>query len=238
MSRRLKVPELIIDTNERGPLCDSIMRNAERLGLSTVRRQLVVGDYLLGDACVEAKSIADLFSSSHSGHLWRQLDNMDANYERFFLVIHGSISKHLAMLKNNGKKATYSRIQSELTGTIARIMADFECHVYCAPTHGEAAMLITKLHSKLHKPASRHGAKALKRVTTNDVRADMLLTIPGFGPDLVDKLLEQCGNLEEMCHEQSLREVKGLGSTLRARLLEALTTEQPMMIQRRTKRGV
>ena len=85
-------PDLIIDSNERGSLCESIERRAKKEGLNVVRQPLVVGDYLLGAACVEAKSVTDLFQSSHSGHLWRQLDNMDANYERFFLVIHGSIA--------------------------------------------------------------------------------------------------------------------------------------------------
>jgi ERCC4-type nuclease len=197
---------------------------------------LVVGDYLLGASCVEAKSIGDLFQSSHSGHLWRQLDNMDTNYERFFLVVHGTISKYITMAKNNGKRLTYSRVQNELTGTLARIMSDFDCQVFCTPTHSEAAMFITKLHSKLHKPASKHGAKALRRVSTNDVRADMLLTVPGFGQDLVEKLLEKCGSIEEMCFEQSLKEVKGLGKTLRARLLEVLSSEKPVTVQRKVKR--
>ena len=79
-------PQLIIDSNERGLLCESVERKAQRAGLTVARQVLVVGDYQLGGACVEAKSIGDLFQSSHSGHLWRQLDNMDANYERFFLV--------------------------------------------------------------------------------------------------------------------------------------------------------
>ena len=71
-------------------------------------------------------------------------------------------------------------------------------HIYRAKDYSEAAMFIAKLHSKIHKPASRHGAKAVTRVSTNDVRADMLLVVPGFGPDLVDKLLEKCGSIEEM----------------------------------------
>ena len=82
-------PDLIIDSNERGMLCESVQRKAAKSGLVVVRQSLVVGDYQLGGALVEAKSINDLFMSSHSGHLWRQLDNMDANFERFFLVVHG-----------------------------------------------------------------------------------------------------------------------------------------------------
>jgi ERCC4-type nuclease len=231
------LPALVIDTNERGSLCNAVERNADRMGVSVVHRNLPVGDYLLGDICVEAKSIGDLFQSSHSGHLWRQLDNMDANYDRFFLVVHGTVAKHLAQLKSNSNyKVTYSKIQNELTGTLARIMADFDCQVFYSPTHSEAAQFIAKLHQKSNKGARRHGARALKRVSTNDVRADMLLTIPGFGADLVEKLLEKCGSIEEMTHQQSLKEVKGLGTALRGRLLEVLTSEQEVHVERRSKR--
>ena len=47
-------PNLIIDSNERGLLCDSVLRKAEKAHLTVVRQPLVVGDYLLGEACVEA----------------------------------------------------------------------------------------------------------------------------------------------------------------------------------------
>ena len=229
-------PDLIIDSNERGPLCDSILRKAQKHGLAVVRQQLVVGDYLLGAACVEAKSIGDLFQSSHSGHLWRQLENMDANYERFFLLVHGSVAKHVAVAKRNGKRLTHSRVQNELTGTIARIMADFDCQVFYTPNVSEAALFVTKLHDKLHKPASSHGAKAVRRVSTNDVRKDVLLAIPGIGPDLVERLLDKCGNIEEMMFPEALKQVKGLGEQRRRMILDVLTSEDPVHIQRTVKR--
>ena len=232
----MKKADLIIDSNERGSLCDSIERRAAKMGMHIVRRPLVVGDYLLGGALVEAKSITDLFQSSHSGHLWRQLDNMDANYERIFLVIHGGIDKYVAMCKKNGKPVTYSRIQNELTGTIARIMCDFECQVFYTNNTSEAAQFIVKLHDKLQKPASRHGAQSLRRVASNDLRHDLLLTIPGIGNDAADRLLEKCGSIEEMCHRESLKEIKGLGETLRGRIVDVLTSEEPVRIERRVRR--
>ena len=225
-------PDLIIDSNERGSLHDSIVRRAQREGLVVIKKSLVVGDYLLGGSCVEAKSINDLFQSSHSGHLWRQLDNMDMNYERFFLLIHGSISKYIAMAKNNGQKvSSYSRIQNELMGTIARIMADFDVQVFFTENTSEAAMFVVKLHDKLHKPASRHGAKALKRVSTNDVRLDMLLSIPGIGRDMGERMLEKCGSIEEMAYPESLREIRGLGEVLRKRVVDVITSEEPVSIR-------
>tara|TARA_R100000315_G_scaffold58599_1_gene33778 strand:- start:348 stop:740 length:393 start_codon:yes stop_codon:yes gene_type:complete len=121
-------------------------------------------------------------------------------------------------------------------GTFARIMADFDCHIYKAKDHIEAATFIVKLHQKLHKPASRHGAKAITRVSTNDIRADMLLAIPGFGPDLVERTLEKCGSIEEMTFVESLKKVRGMGPTLRARLIEVLTSESPVKVEKTYKK--
>jgi ERCC4-type nuclease len=117
-------------------------------------------------------------------------------------------------------------------GTFARIMADFDCHIYKAKDHVEAAMFLVKLHQKLHKPASRHGARAVTRVSTNDVREDMLLAIPGFGPDLVSKLIDKCGSIEEMLYMESLKRVKGMGPVLRQRLLDVLTSEEAVRIEK------
>lgn len=234
---KMSSPPLIIDSNERGPLCDAITRMGERQGL-VIRKQHLegMGDYKIGAGHVECKSLSDFFQSSHSGHLWRQLDNLDANCDRVFLVVHGDVGKYIKISNNQGRKVTYTKVINELMGTFARIMADFDCHIYNAKDHTEAAIFITKLHQKLHKPASRHGAKAVTRVSTNDVRADMLLTIPGFGPELVEKTLERCGNIEEMVHPESLKQVRGMGDTLRGRLIHVLTSEEPVKIERRTKK--
>jgi ERCC4-type nuclease len=232
-------PDLLVDSNERGPFCQSVMRKAEKAGLSVERKSLLVGDYLLGEACVEAKSLDDFFMSRNKGHLWKQLDNMDANYPRFFLVIHGEISKYVAMAKRNEnrkQRVSYTSVQNELIGTIARIKADFDCQVFYTEQQSLAALFIVKLHNKLHTPASRHGAKALKRVSTNDVRLDMLMTIPGVGRELGEKLLEQCDSLEEMRYEESMRGIKGLGKVLKRRIIDVLTSEEPVKFERKMRR--
>tara|TARA_R100000231_G_scaffold128288_1_gene99336 strand:+ start:497 stop:1192 length:696 start_codon:yes stop_codon:yes gene_type:complete len=229
-------PQLVIDSNERGTLCESVERKAAKSGLTVARQALVVGDYLLGGACVEAKSISDLFQSSHSGHLWRQLDNMDANYERFFLVVHGSIDKYVAIAKKNGKKVSYSRVQNELIGTLARLMSDFECQVFYCNNVSEAASFIVRLHDKLHKPASKHGAQSIRRVASNDLRADMLATVPGIGMETAQKMLEKCGSIEEMCFPESLKEIKGLGTVRRKLVIDILTSEEPVRQERKVRR--
>jgi len=230
-------PQLIIDSNERGLLCESIERKAQKAGLVVARKPLVVGDYLLGGACVEAKSVGDLFQSSHSGHLWRQLDNMDANYERFFIVVHGTVEKYLAMARNNGRaKLTYSKVQNELIGTIARLMSDFDCQVFYCNNVSEAASFVVRLHGKLHKPASKHGAHSIRRVASNDLRLDMIMTVPGIGQETAEKLLDKCGSIEEMCFPESIKKVKGLGDVRRKMLVDILTSEEPVRQERKVRR--
>ena len=216
-----------IDSNERGKLCDAVIRKANSAGLIVERQQLIVGDYLLGAACIEAKSVGDLLHSCDSGHLWKQLDNMDANYERFFLLIHGTIKSYVKL-----HKKPYSAVQSKLVGLIARIMSDFDCQVFFTENTSEAAQFVIKLHNKLHKPASRHGAQAIRRVTTNDVRKDVLLAIPGIGPTMAERLLKECGSIEEMLYMESLKKVKGLGDKMAKRIIAVLTSESVIHIER------
>jgi ERCC4-type nuclease len=163
------------------------------------------------------------------------MENLDANCERVFLVVHGDIAKYVKIAKAQGRNTTYSKVMNQVIGIFARVMADFDCHVYRAKDHSEAAMFITKLHAKMHKPASRHGAKAVTRVSTNDVRADLLLAIPGFGPDLVQKLLDKCGSIEEMLHPESLKQVRGMGPILRQRLIDVLTSEEAIKVEKTYK---
>jgi len=65
----------------------------------------------------------------------------------------------------------------------------------------------------------------------------MLLAVPGFGQDLVEKLLERCGSIEEMLHVESVKQVKGMGSVLRQRLIEVLTSEEPVRVERKYSKG-
>jgi len=129
-------------------------------------------------------------------------------------------------------KTSYSKTQNKFLGLLARIMADFDCQVIFTPNVSEAALFVVKLHNKLHKPASAHGAQAIRRVSTNDVRKDVLLTIPGVGSIMADRLLKTCGCIEEMMYEDSLKKVKGLGTKTARKIAEVLTSEQPVHVER------
>ena len=62
----------------------------------------------------------------------------------------------------------------------------------------------------------------------------MLRTIPGIGDEMVDNILEACGSIEEAACGECLRDVKRMGKVLRGRVVEALTSEDEVLIERRT----
>ena len=227
--------DLLIDTNERSKLTDAIVNRCEsrKPPVSYRRQHLVVGDYEAGGCCVETKSIEDLITSSRSGHLWRQLDNMDANVDQAAILVWGDIATYIAKLKRRAprSKINFTRASREVMSVLARITADFGFTVVRATNALEASSYIVSLHDKLERPASRHGGRAVRRVSTNDVRADMLLTIPGFGEELVDNLLRHCGSIEEMLHPDALKDVPRMGKILRNRLIEALTAEEVVKVE-------
>jgi len=227
---------LIIDSNERGPLPEAVLRRAmkKKPAVGVSREALVIGDYLCGQWHLEAKTVSDFLESLRSGHLMRQLDNLDANAPQFGVVVWGEVGDYVKQVQLRGGSTNFSAATKQIAGGLARIAADFGCLVYRAPNLMEASHFIVGLHEKTYKQASRHGAQAVRRVSSNDVRVDMLRTIPGIGDEMVDNILEACGSIEEAACGECLRDVKRMGKVLRGRVVEALTSEDEVLIERRT----
>jgi len=51
---------------------------------------------------------------------------------------------------------------------------------------------------------------------------------------MVDNILEACGSIEEAACGECLRGVKRMGKVLRGRVVEALTSEEAVRIERRS----
>ena len=220
--------ELFVDSNERGLLLDAITRRCEKEKVNIVKKRLVVGDYSTRNSIIEAKSVSDLRQSAHSGHLWRQLENLDANEARPIFLIHGTVQAYVKLAKAHNPTVSYPKIAAELTGLMARMIADFDVSILSFPNQSEAAQFIVRLIKKENTSASRHGVKAVRRSVSNDIRKDLLLSIPGIGPQLADRLLEEVGCIEEMCFPESLGPVKGISKRLADRIVGVLTSEEPI----------
>ena len=64
------------------------------------------------------------------------------------------------------------------------------------------------------------------------MRKDVLLAIPGIGPTMADRLLKECGSIEEMLYMESLKKVKGLGDKMAKRIIAVLTSESVIHVEK------
>lgn len=159
---------LLIDSNERGPLHDAVVRAAEREGFPVKKEHLQgMGDYKAGNANIECKSISDLIQSTFKGHLQRQIENLDANCERVVLVVHGDIAKYVAMCRNQGRPTSYAKTLDLMLGIFARLTADFDCHIYRAkdPQVSSSFATISGPIPGVIKGSTGHGSKVAPATT-------------------------------------------------------------------------
>ena len=77
--------EILYDTREKNTIPEFLVEE----GVQIKKEMLAVGDYLVGNICVEYKSIQDYIQSLHSGHLHKQLYQMSYNFELSYLMIGG-----------------------------------------------------------------------------------------------------------------------------------------------------
>ena len=79
--------ELIIDSREKSDFSNEVIRKANRINVLNKKEWLEVGDYVIGDACFEAKSAQDFLQSIMNKRIWTQLDNMDRCYKTNIVII-------------------------------------------------------------------------------------------------------------------------------------------------------
>ena len=104
---------LYIDNRERSGLEDLIKKHADKEKIKWEVKQNLITDYCYGQLGIEAKTIQDYFQSLQSGHLQHQLENMDDNFNRMVLVIHGTVDKYVGLMRKRGNKTPFPRVQAQ-----------------------------------------------------------------------------------------------------------------------------
>ena len=89
-------------------------------GLLFQERENLITDYAFANIGIEAKSIPDFMSSMYSGHLDRQLQNLDDNYNQVILIVWGTIDSYISKARRGGKKLSFPKVFAGYTGGLAR----------------------------------------------------------------------------------------------------------------------
>jgi ERCC4-type nuclease len=223
---------LIIDSREKSTLTDLVISKCDKMNISHTKEWIEVGDYIVGNTCFEAKSTHDFLSSVLSKRLWTQLDNMDRCFENNIVLIYGTLSDALKYVKYAPKSMPINRRMQLLTnkfyGGIGRIALDTDIKPIWVPNETLAASIIctiTKMQPINRPPIKPH---LFKRITTDDVRINMLSTIKGVSENKAKALIKKYGSIMEIgdCTVSELCKLDGVGDTTANRILNIFNSEK------------
>ena len=224
---------LFIDNRERSGLEEGVKRHCDREKIKWEVKQNLITDYCYGTLGIEANSIADYFASLHSGHLAHQLSNMDDNFHRMALVIHGKVESYVNSLRKRGKRTPFARIEAQFIGSLARLDVDYDVTIMHFPTPSAAARWIVKRCHKDGTLGSVSTYRTLRRTTSEDVRVDTLRAT-GCSEAIAKRLIERFGSIAEIAGAPAneLMKTEGVGKVRAKRIVEALNSEDPVVKER------
>ena len=225
---------LIIDDREKSSFTNVVQEKAGKMGILTERKRLEVGDYVFGDICFEIKSSQDFLQSVLNKRIWNQIDNMDRNYQRNFVVIHGTVLDAVDkfMTHSTGGGSDYRSksiwLKSKFMGAVGRIRLDYDVDVIWKDS--EASVIdevITIIKMSPNKRAVIEPT-IIKKITTEDVRVDMLAMLKGLTRPKARLLLEHFGCIMEIGENEvsDILKIKGVGKVTAERLLNILNSEE------------
>mgnify|MGYP004455648651 CR=1 FL=1 len=228
---------LVIDSRENSKLSELVLQKAKSLAIPTEKKWIQIGDYVYDDVCFEAKSAVDFLGSVLSKRLWTQLDNMDRHYQTNVVIIYGSMDDAILTVLENSQskmppKGRAIMLRNKFLGAIGRIILDMDAKPVWVSTEEEAAQIITGV-SKI-KPFKRATIQpqVFKRITTDDLRLDLLTSIKGVSIKKAKALIKEFGSIMEIgeCSEFEIQGVEGIGETLAKRIISTLNSEEKVKI--------
>ena len=228
---------LVIDSREKSKLAKLVMQKAKALSIKYEQRWIEIGDYVFDDVCFEAKSATDFLGSVLSKRMWTQLDNMDRHYKTNIVIIHGDMQEAIMnVIENSPSKMPIGTrsimLNNKFLGAIGRITLDTDIKPFWVQSEEEAALIITAICKM--KPLTRETIEpqVFKRITTDDLRLDLLSSVKGVSIKKAKLLIKQYGSIMEIgeCSAFELQAIEGIGETLAKRIISTLNSEEKVKI--------
>ena len=230
---------LVIDSREKkgSLLVDLVESKAKTLNIKTEKKWLEIGDYVFDDVCFEAKSVVDFIGSVMSKRIWTQIDNMDRYYKTNVVIIYGSLSEGINNIMENSQSklppsARAVMLNNKFLGAIGRITLDTDCKAFWVPTEKEASLIITAICKM--KPIEREVIRpeVFKRITTDDLRLDLLTSIKGVSIKKAKELIKEFGSIMEIGEQRphELTIIDGIGTVVAERIIKVLNNEGKVKI--------
>lgn len=198
-----EMKKIIADFREKNSLVSSELVH---LGADVEFKQLLVGDFLIGETAVERKTAGDFVSSMINKRLFRQLEEI-RQYKNHFLIIEGSFDD----LEFKNKNA--------IKGMILSVLTDYKVPILYCRDEKETAEFLFLLSNKEKRTTSLRASRIF--LSENEQKQYVLEGFPGIGPKSAEKLLKKFGTLRRLFNVSEEEIKKEIGKKSEAfRLLD------------------
>jgi len=211
---------IYVDSNEERCRVPNLLR---RMNISVIVQSLKVGDYLVGNVCVERKEISDYFGSKESGHLDTQLYEMSFNCDLSYLIVEGNLIETL--MNRSFKRAPF---YSSLVGSSFKRAQDGKMgQIVTLQTFNEydTALVLKFLHDKVEKGEARLPRLVKSKANPDEILVYILSSFPNVGEKRARELLAHFKTLRNVFSSCDWRVGKGLGDKLNFKAQSLLDKE-------------
>jgi len=225
---------LYIDDREKSNFTIMVEEKTSKMGILTERKRLKVGDYVIGDSCFEIKSSQDFLQSVLNQRIWNQIDNMDRNYQKNFVVIHGTVLEAVDkfMTHSSGGNSNYRAksvwLKQKFMGAVGRIRLDYDVDVIWKDSEANVIDELVTIIKMVPNNRVVIEPTIIKKISTEDIRVDMLCLLKGLTRPNARLLLDNFGSIMEIGENEiaDILKTKGVGKVTAERLLNILNSEE------------
>lgn len=218
-----------IDSREDSQLSKHLIDICKREKIEYEKIWLEIGDYVIGDCCIEAKSSADFLASVRNNRIFNQLDNMDRTYNKNIILIYGDLDYAVSYLHRTqyNTMSWRNKLKKIFIGALTSIALHTDVKPVWVDNYRTAAHIIAATTEHIDKELIIH-KELPKKVKTDDVRVDVLSEIKGVSVAKAKALLESFGSIAEisMTDNKDIIKLEGVGNKTADNILKALNSEE------------
>ncbi len=196
-------PIVYVDIREEKSGIPSLL---EALGVTVVRKQLPLGDYLVsGDIVIERKSAPDFAKSLFDGRLFEQAGRLADSYPLVIYIVEG----------DPFRLRRYRSRHKQLTAALVTLTLDYGARIIYSEGEEHTAQIIASI-ARRAASGKRKGAvihKKPKLSSTREWQLYIVQSFPGIGPKTAEKILEHFGTIEAFVNASmaELAKIPGVG---------------------------
>ena len=200
---------IIVDDRER-----LILRILHELNADLGVKRLEVGDFVIGDVCIERKTRKDFVNSIIDKRIFNQLKSMKDNCEKSMVIIEGS--EDIYSQRNVHPNA--------IRGAIASIVVDFGISIIETESPIETAKMLIAIDRKIEKPKKEVSLHKRKPISEHELQVYIVSSLPEVGSLLAKNMLKEFGTIKNVFNasEKELLRVEGIGKLKAKRIYKII----------------